>query len=131
MARRPDRPVPELGPDAEPARDAVVTAKQEIKAQLQDADKSNTAEFSVRTVDLEDQETAMQPEVARQAAEISGGRQLSLAGLGDFPGTLPEETLIANTVKIERELWDTPLWFILIAVLAGAEWFLRRKDNLV
>ena len=103
----------------------------EIKAQLQDADKSNTAEFSVRTVDLEDQETAMQPEVARQAAEISGGRQLSLAGLGDFPGTLPEETLIANTVKIERELWDTPLWFILIAVLAGAEWFLRRKDNLV
>ncbi len=103
----------------------------EIKAQLQDADKSNTAEFSVRTVDLEDQETAMQPEVARQVAEISGGRQLSLAGLGDFPGTLPEETLIANTVKIERELWDTPLWFILIAVLAGAEWFLRRKDNLV
>ena len=103
----------------------------EIKARLQDADKSNTAEFSVRTVDLEDQETAMQPEVARQAAEISGGRQLSLAGLGDFPGTLPEETLIANTVKIERELWDTPLWFILIAVLAGAEWFLRRKDNLV
>ena len=103
----------------------------EIKAQPQDADKSNIAEFSVRTVDLEDQETAMQPEVARQAAEISGGRQLSLAGLGDFPGTLPEETLIANTVKIERELWDTPLWFILIAVLAGAEWFLRRKDNLV
>ena len=103
----------------------------EIKAQLQDADKSNIAEFSVRTVDLEDQETAMQPEVARQAAEISGGRLLSLAGLGHFPGTLPEETLIANTVKIERELWDTPLWFILIAVLAGAEWFLRRKDNLV
>ena len=65
------------------------------------------------------------------AAEILGGRQLSLASLGDFPSTLPEETLIANTVKIERDLWDTPLWFILIAALAGAEWFLRRKDNLV
>jgi hypothetical protein len=103
----------------------------EIKTQPQDADKSNAAEFSVQTVDLEDRETAMQPDVARQAAEISGGRQLSLASLGEFPSTLPEEKLIANTVKIERELWDTPLWFILIAALAGAEWFLRRKDNLV
>ena len=103
----------------------------EIKTQPQDADISNAAEFSVQTVDLEDRETAMQPDVARQAAEISGGRQLSLASLGDFPSTLPEETLIANTVKIERDLWDTPLWFILIAALAGAEWFLRRKDNLV
>ena len=103
----------------------------EIKTQPQDADRSNAAEFSVQTVDLEDRETAMQPDVARQAAEISGGRQLSLASLGEFPSTLPEEKLIANTVKIERELWDTPLWFILIAALAGAEWFLRRKDNLV
>ena len=103
----------------------------EIKTQPQDADISNVVEFSVQTVDLEDRETAMQPDVARQAAEISGGRQLSLASLGDFPSTLPEETLIANTVKIERDLWDTPLWFILIAALAGAEWFLRRKDNLV
>ena len=103
----------------------------EVKTQQQDADRSNAAEFSVQTVDLEDRETAMQPDVARQAAEISGGRQLSLASLGEFPSTLPEEKLIANTVKIERELWDTPLWFILIAALAGAEWFLRRKDNLV
>ena len=36
-----------------------------------------------------------------------------------------------NTVKIERELWDTPLWFLLIVAFAGAEWYLRRKDNLV
>ncbi len=103
----------------------------EVKTQSQDADISNTAEFSVQTVDPEDRETAMQPDVARQAAEMSGGRQLNLASLGEFPGTLPEEKLIANTVKIERDLWDTPLWFILIAALAGAEWFLRRKDNLV
>ena len=102
-----------------------------IRDRSQDADISNTAEFSVQTVDPEDRETAMQPDVARQAAEMSGGRQLNLASLGEFPGTLPEEKLIANTVKIERDLWDTPLWFILIAALAGAEWFLRRKDNLV
>ena len=74
---------------------------------------------------------ALGADVARQAAEISGGRQLSLAGLGDFVANLPPEKQQTNTVKIERELWDTPLWFLLIVAFAGAEWYLRRKDNLV
>ncbi len=73
----------------------------------------------------------MQPDIARQAAEISGGRQLSLAGLGEFAANLPPEETLNNTVRIERELWDTPLWFLLVVAFAGAEWYLRRKDNLV
>jgi len=105
--------------------------KYEVQTQPQDSELSNTAEFSVKTIDIEDRETSMQPDVARQAAEISGGRQLSLAGLGDFVANLPPEKQQTNTVKIERELWDTPLWFLLIVAFAGAEWYLRRKDNLV
>ena len=105
--------------------------KYEVQTQPQDSEISNTAEFSVKTIDIEDRETSMQPDVARQAAEISGGRQLSLAGLGDFVANLPPEKQQTNTVKIERELWDTPLWFLLIVAFAGAEWYLRRKDNLV
>ncbi|MCH2064467.1 MAG: hypothetical protein MK194_12150 [Roseibacillus sp.] len=105
--------------------------KYEFRAQPQDAEISNTAEFSIKTVDIEDRETSMQADVARQAAEISGGRQLSLAGLGEFATNLPPEEALNNTVKIERELWDTPLWFLLVVAFAGAEWYLRRKDNLV
>ena len=105
--------------------------KYEFRTQPQDAEISNTAEFSIKTVDIEDRETSMQPDVARQAAEISGGRQLSLAGLGEFATSLPPEEALNNTVKIERELWDTPLWFLLVVAFAGAEWYLRRKDNLV
>ncbi|MEE2734641.1 MAG: hypothetical protein VYC57_04700 [Verrucomicrobiota bacterium] len=103
----------------------------ELRTQPEDADISNTAEFSVSTVDIEDRETSMQTDVARQAAEISGGRQLSLAGLGEFPASLPREETTDSIITIERELWDTPLWFILIVAFAGTEWFLRRKDNLV
>ena len=105
--------------------------KYEFRAQPQDAEISNTAEFSIKTVDIEDRETSMQADVARQAAEISGGRQLSLAGLGEFATNLPPEEALNNTVKIERELWDTPLWFLLVVAFAGAEWYMRRKDNLV
>jgi uncharacterized membrane protein len=105
--------------------------KYEIRTQPQDAEISNTTEFSVKTIDIEDRETSMQPDIARQAAEISGGRQLSLAGLGEFAANLPPEETLNNTVRIERELWDTPLWFLLVVAFAGAEWYLRRKDNLV
>jgi hypothetical protein len=85
----------------------------------------------VDTVPIEDRETAMQPDIARQVAELSGGRQLTLAGLGDFAGSLPPEETLTNVVRIERDLWDTPIWFLLIVAFAGGEWYLRRKDNLV
>jgi hypothetical protein len=56
---------------------------------------------------------------------------LTLAGLSEFAGSLEPEKKLTNTVKTEKELWDTPLWFLLFVVFAGAEWYLRRKDNLV
>ena len=73
----------------------------------------------------------MQPDVARQAAEISGGAELKLSELGAFAENLAPEEKLTNTVKFERDLWDTPLLFLLVAAFAGAEWYLRRKDNLV
>ena len=56
---------------------------------------------------------------------------MSLSGLGEFPASLPPEETTDSIITIERELWDTPLWFLLIVAFAGTEWFLRRKDNLV
>jgi uncharacterized membrane protein len=102
-----------------------------LRTHDRDAEISNRSEFSVDTVPIEDRETAMQPDIARQVAELSGGRQLTLAGLGDFAGSLPPEETLTNVVRIERDLWDTPIWFLLIVAFAGGEWYLRRKDNLV
>ncbi|NIP92287.1 MAG: hypothetical protein GWO24_01950 [Akkermansiaceae bacterium] len=85
----------------------------------------------IATEPIEDRETAMNPGVARQIAELSGGRQLALAGLGSFPASLGREDPLTNVVRIEKDLWDVPIWFLLIVAFAGAEWYLRRKDNLV
>ena len=73
----------------------------------------------------------IEPEVARQVAELSGGRQLTIAGLASFPQSLGPEEPLSHVVRFEKDLWDTPIWFLLIVVFAGAEWYLRRKDNLV
>lgn len=102
-----------------------------LKTQPQDAEVSNEATFAIETVDIEDRETAMQPDVAKQIAEISGGQQLTLTGLGRFAESLEPAEKISTVVKSERDLWDSPLWFLLVIAFAGAEWYLRRKENLV
>jgi len=103
----------------------------QLKTRPQDQEISNLTEFTVATIPIEDRETSMQSEIAREAAHLSGGRSLTLAGLSEFVGSLEPEKKLTNTVKTEKELWDTPLWFLLFVVFAGAEWYLRRKDNLV
>jgi len=60
----------------------------------------------------------------------ANGRYLPLARWSDLPALLPRETL-TTTRRLERDLWDLPLFFVLIVLLAGAEWLLRRRWNMV
>lgn len=102
-----------------------------IRTRPGDAEISNETGFKIATQAIEDRETAMQPEVARQIAELSGGRQLALASLGKFPASLGEEKKLTSVVRLEKDLWDVPIWFLIVVAFAGVEWYLRRKDNLV
>ena len=102
-----------------------------IRTRPGDAEISNETGFKIATLAIEDRETAMQPEVARQIAELSGGRQLALASLGKFPASLGEEKKLTSVVHLEKDLWDVPIWFLIVVAFAGVEWYLRRKDNLV
>jgi hypothetical protein len=102
-----------------------------LRTRPQDEELSNQAAFTVATKPLEDRETGMQPAVARQLAELSGGKQLSLAELGAFSASLGNTGTLTEVIRLERDLWDIPLWFLLVAGFAGVEWYLRRKDNLV
>jgi hypothetical protein len=102
-----------------------------VRTRSADSEISNQAGFKIATVAIEDRETAMQPEVARQIAELSGGKQLTLATLGAFPASLGEEKKLTNVVRLEKDLWDVPIWFLIVVAFAGVEWYLRRKDNLV
>ncbi len=102
-----------------------------IRTRPGDAEISNETGFKIATQAIEDRETAMQPEVARQIAELSGGRQLALASLGKFPASLGEEKKLTTVVRLEKDLWDVPIWFLIVVAFAGVEWYLRRKDNLV
>ena len=96
-----------------------------------DAEVSNRVDFVVKTVPLEDRETAAQVDVARQIAKQSGGESLRLAELGSLPEKLGSEEPLSKEVRMQIDLWDKPVLFVLFVLFAGVEWFFRRRENLV
>ena len=103
----------------------------QLKTKPQDAEVSNQVDFRIATIPLEDRETAMQADVARQIAEQSGGKNLGLLELANLPSELGEHEPLSRTVQLQIDLWDKPILFILLVVFAGTEWYLRRRENLV
>jgi uncharacterized membrane protein len=102
-----------------------------LRTKAQDAEISNRVEFEIATIPVEDRETAASESIARQIAELSGGEVVRLPDLGKLPEKLAEEKELSSVVRMERDLWDAPILFILLVAFAGIEWFLRRRDNLV
>ena len=102
-----------------------------LRTKAQDAEVSNRVHFEVATVPLEDRETAARTDIARSVSELSGGKNLTLPELASLSDDLGEEEAMSTTVRLDMSLWDVPLWFILFVLFAGAEWYLRRRDNLV
>jgi len=102
-----------------------------IRTRPPDAEISNRAEFQVVTVPMEDRETAMQADIVKQIAEITGGKSMALVDLAKFPEQLEPEGELLSEVRSEKDLWDAPLLFLLLVMFAGTEWYLRRRDNLV
>ena len=102
-----------------------------IRTEGGDDQRSNRPEFEIATVAPEDRETGARHDVARQMAELSGGRPLTLESLAALPADLGSEAELSSIAHIERDLWDVPLLFLLILLFAGIEWFLRRRENLV
>ena len=103
-----------------------------------------TVEFEVENVPVEQRETSMREDVAEQIANLSGGKRIlfdpeeelddnatshSFEGLGSLLGAdKAPKTLI---IRREKTLWDIPVIFVILILITGVEWYLRRRENLV
>ena len=103
----------------------------EIKARGADARVSNQVDFEIKTLPMEDRETAMQADVVRQVAEQSGGQSVALHDLGSLPAVFGENKPLTQRSRLQMDLWDMPLVFLVLVALTGIEWFMRRRHNLV
>ena len=104
--------------------------RYEVRAPGGDPAIAGTAEFNVKAADLESLERAAQEELLRNMADASGGRFFTVRDLPKLVETVAGEQR-TSVVRRERELWDLPLAFVAFLVLVAAEWFLRRKYDLV
>jgi len=91
---------------------------------------SNTIELQVATTPLEKLEPAMQEDALRKLAELSGGRYLTIRDLPTLPESLQREVQ-STIVRREKELWDLPVIFVFLLLIAATEWFFRRRYDLI
>ncbi len=91
---------------------------------------ANTVQINVEAVALERREPAMQEEDLKMLAERSGGKYFRVTDVPQLTEKLAGEPRI-TTARFTKELFDLPVLFVLLLVLMGAEWLLRRRFDLV
>ena len=91
---------------------------------------ANSVEFEILAIPLEQRETAMQKQLCGKMAELSGGKAYTFRTLSSLPDGIVKKEQV-KVIRTERNLWDLPALFVLLVLVCGAEWFMRRRDNLV
>ena len=92
-------------------------------------DTGSSIDLTVRGTDREFAQTAMDKNILQEIATITGGQFLREENLHEFPSIVnlePAEILLAR----ESELWNSPLYFILLLLPLTIEWFMRKFAEL-
>jgi hypothetical protein len=89
-----------------------------------------SARFIVFDENLEQTEVATDAGYLRKLCESSGGRLLQPEELGKFLAELKDKTVEASPTRKLTTAWDRAWVFWVIALLFGADWFLRRRWGL-
>jgi len=100
-----------------------------MEATSADRPLSNAAEFQVADFRLELANTDMQFEHLRRIADLSGGKTLGVLELKTLPNLLNRDPH-TTTIRTDRPLWDNAIIALLLVILLGVEWILRRKHDL-
>ncbi|MDE0596789.1 MAG: hypothetical protein OSB65_16240 [Roseibacillus sp.] len=100
-----------------------------VEANATDRSLSNSTEFQVADLRAELANTDMQSDHLRRIAELSGGASLGVLQLKELPALLNREPH-TTTVRSDLPLWDNWLIAVVLVVLLGFEWMMRRKFDL-
>jgi uncharacterized membrane protein len=87
------------------------------------------ANFRIAESKEEFHDAGMNADLLRNLASSTGGRYYTQADLD----TLPEDIAISDSGASrleERELWDMPIFFLLLVAAVCAEWVLRKRKGL-
>jgi hypothetical protein len=92
-------------------------------------DKSSKLEFVVTEPKQELAETAMNESLLKQMAQRSGGAFFREEDLHSLPKKIGAK-MERQESTLEVELWSSPFYFLLIVIVAAAEWIMRKASQL-
>lgn len=126
VSLRPDRTQPGLYEGFFSANKA---GRYRLQANENDQSVSNSTEFQVVDEKTELLDIATRRAHMEHIAERTGGACLSLSQISQLT-TLVNREPITTTVRSERAIWDNSLILLILVGLLGAEWLLRRINDL-
>ena len=101
-----------------------------LHAKKEDAEFASSVNLVVSAPNLEMSEPAMQEDLLRSMADLSGGRYLSVREWPSLAGSLGGQERTVTEQK-SMDLWDRWPPYVLLALCLGLEWFIRRRHHLV
>lgn len=89
-------------------------------------DPATVLEFNVTEPRFESGETAMNEVLLKELATASGGGYFREENLWQLPKTISSKAERV-TSSVDGELWASPLYFLLLMIVASVEWLLRKR----
>jgi uncharacterized membrane protein len=96
---------------------------------LEQGEEKVSAVFRAAEPQLEYENPALDRDRMVEWAKIAGGNVYHPWDVEELPVELAAKAKAA-VIRTEDDLWDAPLWAFLFILCAGAEWFLRKRNNL-
>jgi hypothetical protein len=96
-------------------------------------DNDPNSEHLVQVVDphIEFDDPGMRQELLTRIGTASGGKYLPIEELPSLAKDLTSRTRTATVFLEERTLWNAPGVMLLLAILLGCEWFVRKRSDLL
>jgi len=85
--------------------------------------------FVAGPVNYEAKDAALNRELLTRVAVDTGGQYYELGSISDMVEDLTH-TESASSQRTAYDLWDMPINFLLVVLLASAEWFIRKRKGL-
>jgi len=124
-------PVPDIPGFYQGSLSARDPGRYRVMASETDRESANSPTYDVRDVSLEMREPGMRLDVARKMAELSEGMSAGSADeISQVIGSIKARSPLRKE-QVDLELWDMPWVFALVAMLAAAEWIVRRLQRMV
>jgi len=106
-------------------------AEGQYRVTIQGEEDEAEHEFAVTVPQIEFDDPGMREELLKQIASSSGGEFVTLDRLDELAEKLRTKKHDLEPRREERSLWNAPGLMVLVTLVFGAEWLLRKRSDLL